>query len=254
MVSRDQLTSYLEGTFHSERYRDCIPNGLQISGADNVGCIVSAVSISQAVIEQAIDLKAQAILVHHGLFYHKTPLSISGHLKERISALLAHDISLYACHLPLDTHPDFNNNLALAAHCGWQVDPQPLMHYQGHPLGCIGRLSTPQRLSDFVINTGHQLQRAPTLYARDPERMITTLAWCTGAGQHFIEHARRHRVDLYLSGEVSEQTYYYALEEDIPYLCIGHHASERYGVQVLGQHLADKWQLQHHYVDIPNPV
>ncbi|MCF7980702.1 MAG: Nif3-like dinuclear metal center hexameric protein [Pseudomonadales bacterium] len=234
------------------RFQDYCPNGLQVEGRDRVNKIVTGVTASQALIKVAIAQKADVILVHHGYFWKGDDLRIKGMLRHRLGALLKNDISLLAYHLPLDAQPDFGNNVRLAQVLGLQVTG-PMDPGQELSMGLIGRLPTPMTGKEFSNHLQKKLGRTP-LHIAGKKKQIETIAWCTGAAQGFIDKASELKVDAYLTGEISEPTTHVARETGIHFFAAGHHATERYGVQALGERLADELNIEHQFIDIDNPA
>lgn len=233
-------------------FRDYGPNGLQVEGASEIEHLVTGVTASLALIEQAIDLKAQAVLVHHGLFWKGDDPCIVRIKQKRLKALLGHDISLLAYHLPLDAHKTYGNNAQLAQKLDLMIDRWFLSDH-GPEIGCIGRLVTPLSAEAFVGHLKHRLGFNP-IVVNARQKNIKTIAWCTGGAQKYIEAAALEGVDAYLTGEITESTAHLARELSIDFFAAGHHATERYGVQALGAHLAQHFSIQHTFVDIDNPA
>jgi dinuclear metal center YbgI/SA1388 family protein len=246
------LVSFLDNTLSPEMFRDYCPNGLQIEGRQQVNKIVTGVTASQALIDKAIELNADLILVHHGFFWKGEDSRIQGMKKKRIKALLENDISLLAYHLPLDAHPEFGNNARLAKLLGIEVTGG-LEPDNPRSVGNIGTLETAMNAEEFAKLLEAKLARKPLAVAGGDHK-IKTVAWCTGGAQGYIDKAFALGADAYLSGEISEPTFHSAVENGIHYFAAGHHATERYGVQALGEELALKFDLQHQYVEIDNPV
>lgn len=246
------LVSYLDGKLSPEMFRDYCPNGLQIEGKSEINKIVSGVTASQALIDEAIAQKADLVLVHHGFFWKGEDECIKGMKKKRIKALLDHDISLIAYHLPLDAHPELGNNARLARLLGISVTGG-LEPENPRSIGNIGCLDEAMSVTEFSELLASKLNRQPLSIAGGQHK-IKTVAWCTGGAQGYIDKALLLGADAYVSGEVSEQTYHSAIENGIHYFAAGHHATERYGVQAVGKDLALKFGLQHQYVEIDNPV
>lgn len=243
-----ELIKYLNGFLHISNYQDYAPNGLQISGCDDIKTIVTGVTASQALIEKAILLKADAILVHHGYFWKNEPAVITGMKKQRIKLLLENDINLIAYHLPLDVHAELGNNAQLAKL--WNIkdttnDKNSLLR--------IGTLRDEVPFIDFKRKVDETLNRE-SLHLLGGKEMVKTIAWCSGGAQGYIEEAANLGADVFISGEVSEQTTHVAKEEKIHYLSAGHHATERLGIQSLGEFLQNKFALKVIFVDISNPV
>lgn len=246
---RDELESYLDEFLKCSTFRDYCPNGLQVEGRAHVDVIATGVTASFALIEAAVNAGADALLVHHGYFWKGEDARLVGTRRERIALLLARDLNLFAYHLPLDAHPEVGNNAMLALQLGLQVEGR----FGDQDIAAHGRLAQAMRLGDLADLLGTRLGRPPLLIG-DRARTVQRIAWCTGAAQGYLEEAVRLGVDAYISGEVSEQTYHLACESGVAFLGAGHHATERYGVQALGQHLANRFGLQHRYIEIPNPV
>lgn len=230
---------------------DYCPNGLQVEGRAEVQRIVSGVTASQALLDAAVEAGADLVLVHHGYFWKSENPCIVGSKQRRLKTLLNHEISLLAFHLPLDVHPEVGNNVQLARRLGLQVEG-PLEPGNPRSVGLVGSLPEPMSPCDFARKVQQVLQREPLLIEAD--RPIRRLAWCTGAAQGYIEQAIAAGVDAYLTGEVSEATVHSARENDISFLAAGHHATERYGVQALGDYLASRFGIEHRFIDCPNPV
>ena len=248
-MQRKDLDAYLDQYLEVAKFRDYCPNGLQVEGRSRVQRLASGVTASLSLIEAAIAAQADAVLVHHGYFWRGEDPRIVGTRRRRIALLLEHQINLYAFHLPLDAHPDVGNNAALAR----MLDLDPQGRFGEQDLGWHGELKEALTLAGFAAHVEERLQRKP-LVVGEAGREVRRIAWCTGAAQGYIEDAARLGVDAYLSGEISEQTVHYARESGVAYLAAGHHATERYGVQALGAHLASRFGIEHEFIDIDNPV
>jgi len=248
-MNLNQLLDYTRQILEPERFRDYCPNGLQVEGRQEVKKIVTGVTASMRLLEAAQKEGADAILVHHGYFWKSEDSRVIGIKKARLKFLLANDISLIAYHLPLDAHPVLGNNAQLGKLMGVEVDgwagEQNLVAY--------GQLPQPVTLGNFSMMLGQRLARTPVLIG-DASKSVKTIAWCTGAAQGSMEVAMDLGVDLYVSGEISEQTVHLARESGVAYLSAGHHATERYGIKALGEHLAMHCGVEHHFMDIENPV
>ena len=250
-VERNLLLQEIEQFLNVNAISDYCPNGLQVEGKAQIKRIVSGVTASQALIDAAIELQADAILVHHGYFWKGEDQRVIGMKQRRIKALLTHDINLLAYHLPLDVHPEVGNNVQLAQRLGLTVTG-PLELGNPRSVGLIGTLDTPLSAKDFAARIESVLSRAPLVF--DQHKPIQSVAWCTGGAQGYIEQAIAAGVDAYLTGEVSERTFHEAQENGISFFAAGHHATERYGVQALGEWLVKRFGIEHHYVECDNPV
>lgn len=251
-MTRDELLLWLNKQLSPELTKDYCPNGLQVEGAEHVKHVVTGVTASQALIEAAIERNAHAILVHHGYFWKGEKPELKGLKKQRLKALLLNDISLFAYHLPLDIHPDFGNNAMLGEVLGVN-NVRAMDTVQPNGLVMTGNLSTQTLASEFANRVEERLNRKPLLIA-EPGQTIKTVAWCTGGGQGYIDAVLEEDVDLFLSGEISEQTVHTAREMGIAFMAAGHHATERYGVKSLGEKLAQETSLTVEFIDIDNPA
>lgn len=248
-----QLEKILNERLSPQLIKDYAPNGMQVEGKSEIKRIVTGVTASQALIDKAIELEADALLVHHGYFWKGEPEPIRGMKGKRIRSLIKSDINLYGYHLPLDIHPELGNNAELARLLDIEVEGG----LEGHPqsVALFGRLKQAMAGADFANKINHVLNREPLHIAPDnAEKMIETVGWCTGGGQDFIELAAQHGLDAFISGEISERTTYTARELDIHYFSAGHHATERYGIKALGEWLAQEHGLDVTFIDIDNPV
>lgn len=248
-MQRDELARYLDQLLDVSRVRDYCPNGLQVEGRAEIHNLVSGVTASLALIEAARDAGADAILVHHGYFWRGEDQRLVGTRKRRIELLLRADLNLYAYHLPLDLHPELGNNAQLAKRLGLVEEGRA----GEQDLVCYGTLATPSTLGEFAQQLQVTLGRAP-LVIGDAQRPVQRAAWCTGGAQNYFDSALALDVDVYITGEISEPQVHLARESGIAFIAAGHHATERYGVQALAHHIADRFQLTHRYIDIDNPV
>ena len=245
----NDLNNYLNTLLQPERFSDYCPNGLQVEGKREINKIVTGVTASYALLEAALQANADAVLVHHGYFWRGEALPITGIKKRRIQFLLQHDINLFAYHLPLDMHAELGNNVMLAkqlglAITGWAGDKNML---------ALAELNQPLTLKALAALIETKLKRTPQVIG-DLNKSVQKIALCTGAAQGYIEQAVAANVDVYISGEISEQTVHVAIESGMSYISAGHHATERYGIRELGEHLAQKFGLAHEFIDIDNPV
>lgn len=242
----DELNAYLTQFLQPERFNDYCPNGLQVEGKSEIKKIVTGVTASMNLLQAAQQANSDAILVHHGYFWRGETLPITGIKKQRIAFLLQHQLNLFAYHLPLDMHPEIGNNVMLAKQLDLTVDSWVDML-------ALSELKKAQTLSSFVELVEEKLNRKAVVIG-DLSRPIKRVALCTGAAQGYIEQAAAANVDVYLSGEISEQTVHVAREANVSYISAGHHATERYGIQALGAHLAEKFGINHEFIDCDNPV
>ncbi|MDX1574532.1 MAG: Nif3-like dinuclear metal center hexameric protein [Methylophaga sp.] len=252
MILRSELLTYLNNLLEPDRFQDYCPNGLQVAGSEHIERVVTGVTASQALIDAAIEVQADTIIVHHGYFWRGEAPQITGIKQQRLKSLLTNNINLIAYHLPLDAHPELGNNVQLARWLNIEVDGR--ISGSGEPaIALCGSLSRPLSLNDLADKVAHVLKRPP-LIIKGHDRPVTTIGWCTGAAQGYIQQAAELGLDAFLSGEISEQTTHLARELGIHYIAAGHHATERYGVKALGEMLARQWPLSVQFIDIDNPV
>ena len=248
------LNNYLNQLLKPEQFTDYCPNGLQVEGRAEIQHIVTGVTASYDLLEAALAVNSDAILVHHGYFWRGESAVITGIKKRRIQFLLQHDISLIAYHLPLDAHAEFGNNVMLAKQLGLAVTGWTGAKNKNESnMLLLAELSAPLSLKEFAQIMDIKLNRAPQVIG-DLTQIVRNVALCTGAAQGYIEQAVEAGVDVYISGEISEPTVHIARETGVSYIAAGHHATERYGVQALGAHLAEKFGLTHTFIDCDNPV
>lgn len=250
-IALNTLVEEADAYLNASRIQDYCPNGLQVEGRPQVSRIVSGVTASQALLDAAVEVGADVILVHHGYFWKGEDPRVVGMKQRRLKTLLANDISLLAYHLPLDVHPEVGNNVQLARQLDITVEG-PLEPDNPRTVGLVGSLAEPMTAGDFARRVREVLGREPLLV--EGEGMIRRIGWCTGGGQGYIDNAIAAGVDLYLTGEASEQTFHSARENGISFIAAGHHATERYGIQALGDYLARRFALEHLFIDCPNPV
>lgn len=243
------LSAHLDELLEPARFKDYCPNGLQVEGRTEVTRVLCGVTACQALLEHAVDGRFDAIFVHHGYFWRGEDGRVTGIRKRRLATLLANDISLLAYHLPLDAHPELGNNAQLGALAGWVGEGR----FGDQGLGWIGRPQAEQSASRLAGELEACLNRRPMLIG-DPDRVVRRVAWCTGGAQSYFDEAIEAGADLFVSGEVSEQTVHLARESGVPYIAAGHHATERYGARAISAYLGEHLGLEAKFVDIDNPV
>ena len=250
MTHANILGQAFDALLQPDKFRDYGPNGLQVEGDRDVKMLVSGVTASRALIEAAIDAQADAIVVHHGLFWRGQDGRVTGWMRERLRLLLAHGIHLFAYHLPLDAHPELGNNAQLARVLGLQTEGR----FGEQDLGFVGAgtqtWSGPQALADHVAAT---LGRS-VICVGGSDRPVRRVAWCSGGAQGYFEAAIAQGVDAFITGEISEPQAHLARETGVAFLACGHHATERYGAPALGAHVAQDLGLQHRFIEIDNPA
>jgi dinuclear metal center YbgI/SA1388 family protein len=252
MTECSELVAYCNNLLNCGAYQDYSPNGLQIEGRKQVQRVVTGVTASQALIEAAAAAGADMLLVHHGYFWRGEAAPITGMKQRRIRTLLEHDINLVAYHLPLDAHARYGNNVQLAELLGWRIEGG-LEPNNPHSIGLHGELEEALSGEELAGQMEARLGRKP-LFIAGHDRPVKRIAWCTGGAQGYFEKAVALGVDAFITGEVSEQTYHIARECGVHFYAAGHHATERYGVKALGEHLAEHFAIEHRFIDIDNPV
>jgi dinuclear metal center YbgI/SA1388 family protein len=250
MVPRTELDTYLSTLLAVEKFHDYGPNGIQVEGKPEVKHLVSGVTASLALIEVAVAQGADALLVHHGLFWKGHDGRLTGWLKKRVALLLAHDITLLAYHLPLDAHEVHGNNAQLGA----LFECTPFARFGDQNLGVIGKPEKDLTLSKFVDLVAQKLGRTPLVVGGTPGQLFKRVAWCSGGAQSYFEAAIAAGADVFVTGEISEPQAHLARETGVVFMACGHHATERYGAQALGQHVAQRFGLTHQFIDIDNPA
>ena len=252
MAKLQDIIQWCDQTLKSPEFKDYAPNGLQIEGKTEVRKILAAVTASQDAIDAAIRENADLLLVHHGYFWKGEAYPITGMRGKRIKSLIQHDISLLAYHLPLDSHPSLGNNAAIADLLKLErieaLDPS-----ERHPIGNIGYLNQPMPVEVFKKFVSEKL-KFDAIHLPADKTMIEKVGFCTGGAQDFIVKAAEQSCDAYISGEVSERTFYEAKELGVHYFACGHHATERYGVQRLGQAISEQFDIEYVYFELNNPI
>lgn len=249
MVLRRDFLTWCNETLQTALFKDYAPNGLQVEGREYIGKIVTSVTASRAAIDFAVEQKADLLLVHHGMFWKNELPTVTGWKKERIAALLRHDINMAGYHLPLDEHPTLGNNAQLADRLGFATEKR----FGEQNLLNSGSLKQAKTLGALAAHIETVLQRKPVVIGK-PEREIRRVAWCSGGAQGFFQTAIDEGVDLYLTGEISEAQYHLANETGTAFISAGHHATERYGVRALAESAAEVFGLEVCHFDENNPA
>ena len=247
-TSRQTLLQAFDALLEPERFQDYGPNGLQVEGKAQIERLVSGVTASAALIDAAIAARADAIFVHHGLFWRGQDGCVSGWMKQRLQRLLAHDINLFAYHLPLDAHPRWGNNAQLGAALGWSADG----HFGEQSLGCLGDVSYADT-AELAKHVERVLGRSAVAISGHTGP-VTRVGWCTGGAQSYFEAAARAGAQVYLTGEISEPQAHLAREMGVSFIAAGHHATERFGAPALAAHVAQQLGLAHQFIEIDNPA
>ena len=249
-----ELIAFLDELLQPERFEDHCPNGLQVPGREDVAVVATGVSAGRELLERAVAADAGLVLTHHGLFWKGLPLGIDRVGRERLRLLFDHDVSLASYHLPLDAHIEHGNNALLAAALGAELTTQ-FPDHAPTPIGVTARLPgdgiTP---ADLVARTRDAVGgREPLAFLAGPER-IRTVAVVSGGGSNHLHDAIAAGLDAFLTGEPTEWVMLLAREHGIHYLAAGHYATETLGVRRLGDLLAERFDVEHVFIDVPNPI
>jgi len=244
-----KLLDYTGQLLEVGRFRDYSPNGLQVEGRSEIQTIVSGVSASQKLLEQAAEAGADMILVHHGWFWKNDDARVTGIRRNRLKFLLERDINLVGYHLPLDAHPQLGNNAQLGKMLGFEIEGW----FGEQQIAAYGSIPGETSLQALCMQLEQTLHHAPIAIG-EPQQPIRRVAWCTGAAQDYLKLAVELEVDAFVTGEISEHTVHLARETGVAFIAAGHHATERGGIRALGEHLADHFGLNHRFIDIENPV
>jgi len=250
MAERSEVEAFLQQLLRPESFNDYGPNGLQIEGRQQVRCIASGVTASLAFIDAALAAGADTLLVHHGLFWRGQDGRLTGWLKARVARLLAHEMNLFAYHLPLDAHPELGNNAQLGLRLGLAADARFGEQELGFIGPAVGALETAAGLAQAVHA---QLGRAAVLVPGDG-RPLRRIAWCSGGAQGYFEAAIAAGADAFLTGEISEPQAHLARETGVAFLACGHHASERFGAPAVAAAVTARFGLEHRIIEIDNPA
>ena len=249
-ITRSELQKYLDGLLRVSEISDYCPNGLQVEGTSKIEKIVTGVTASQALVDAAIEANADALIVHHGYFWRSEDPCLVGIKAQRLRPLFANGVNLFAYHLPLDWHVELGNNATLGRLMGIE-DAGPLNPLDTDTPVFVGHFSAPVPISHLAQVLHDRLAREPMVIG---EKAVSSLAWCTGAGQGYIDAAADWGADAFVTGEVSEQTVHIARERGIGFISAGHHATERYGVQAVGERVAYELGISHEFIDVSNPA
>ena len=251
-ADRDQLKRALDEELNSAAFNDYCPNGLQVEGSAVISRLVSGVTASQALIDRAVALEADAILVHHGYFWRGEDPRLVGMKGRRVSTLIRANINLFAYHLPLDNHATLGNNAGLGRVLKFASWKSLKENEASYPVFTSSyRENRP--LSEVSQDLSEALGRSVTTVG-EADTPVRSVAWCTGGGQGYIDDAADAGVDLFITGEISEQTVHVARERNVAFIAAGHHATERFGAKAVGEWVAEKFDIEHEFVDIDSPA
>lgn len=249
----DNILAYLDELLRPASFHDYGPNGLQVPGPTQVATVVTGVSASAELFERAAERGADLVVVHHGLFWTGAPLALTRASKRRLALLFEHEMALAAYHLPLDGHPEVGNNALLAAGLGC-ASHVPFAAHKGATIGVAGTFPGDGIVpAEIVRRVARLTAREPLAFLAGPAR-VRTIAIVSGAGADYLGEAVAAGCDAFLTGEPAERVMTHAQEEGVHFLAAGHYATETFGVRRLGELLADRFAIEHEFVDVPNPI
>jgi dinuclear metal center YbgI/SA1388 family protein len=253
MAARDEIIAFCDELLDIDSFEDYGPNGLQVPGAEQVSSIATGVTANRDFLAAAVDAGAELAIVHHGLFFGDGPRALTPQLAERLRIVLEAGTSVTAYHLPLDAHREIGNNALLCERLGLEQDGRPFAEVKGRPIGIIGR--APQALSaaELAERVGELLGREPLMFEDGPAR-IETVGIVSGGGASTIQEAVALGLDAFLTGEPAEHVMGDAREGGLHFIAAGHYATETFGVRRLGELAAERFRVEHRFIDIPNPV
>lgn len=252
MTRRDELIAFMDDLLESPGRPDYGPNGLQVPGADEVELVVTGVSAHRELFEQAAAAGAQMVLCHHGIFWGETAGPVTEQLKGRLKLLFDADMSLAAYHLPLDAHPEVGNNALICDGLGLERGPA-FGEAKGGPIGWIGTPSEPLTVAELVERSTALFGAQPLVFDSGPAE-IRRVGIVSGGGSSILEDAIALGLDAFLTGEPTEHVMADAREGEIHFLAVGHYASETLGIRRLGDLLADRFGVEHRFIEIRNPI
>lgn len=251
-VATADLVAHLDDFLEVDEVSDHGPNGLQVEGPERIEKLVVGVSACRELFERAVELGAQAVMVHHGIFWDGMPYPLTGVQYGRVADLVRNDLALLAYHLPLDRHAEVGNNAVAARRLGL-VDLEPFGTHGGTEIGWRGRLPEPVTAEDFVAAIRKLYDREPLVLGDGPDP-LSTVGIISGGAQKEIHQAIAAGLDAFVTGEVSEWVTNLAREAGIHYLSAGHYATEVPGIRALGDYVAERFGIEVEWVDVPNPV
>jgi dinuclear metal center YbgI/SA1388 family protein len=253
VASRDELIAFCDDLLDCESFEDYGPNGLQVPGATEVGKVASGVTANLELLEAAVGSGAQLVIAHHGLLWGSEVSPLSVPMAARLRALLCADCSLAAYHLPLDAHPEIGNNALLRDALGLEPDGRPFGEAKGRPIGVVGRAREPIALEELRGRLAKAVGREPLVFDSGPET-ISTVGIVTGAGGFALHEAGPMGLDAIVTGEPSEPVMGEAREYGVHFLAGGHYATETLGIRRLGELIAERFAVEHEFIDVPNPI
>jgi dinuclear metal center YbgI/SA1388 family protein len=254
MTNKSDLSQYFSTLLTPQNFEDYAPNGLQVEGRDNLKKLAFAVSATQESLKEAIAWGADALIVHHGVFWkHQGARTVTGAWGERIKLCVKNDLNLFAYHLPLDAHPEVGNAVALAKHMGL-TNLSGFALYKRQPMGTKGEFTTPLTARELKEKLKSLLQHDVILATPDENKKIKTIGIITGGANNEWAKAMEDGLDAYLTGEISEYNWHDSIEAGVHYFAGGHHATERFGTLALMEKVRQDLKLDVKFFDSVNPA
>ena len=253
MAKRVEITAFCDDLLDVAAFEDYGPNGLQVPGGAEVSKVATGVSANLELLTRAADSGAELVMTHHGLLWGSEVSPLSVPMAARLRALLCADVSLAAYHLPLDAHPEIGNNALLRDALGLEADERPFGEAKGSAVGVVGRAGNPIGVGELRSRLADAVGQEPLVFDAGPER-ISTVGIVTGAGGFALHEAGPLGLDALVTGEPSEPVMGEAREYGIHFLAGGHYATETFGIRRLGELVAERFSVEHEFIDVPNPV
>lgn len=253
MASRDEVIAFCDELLDSGSFDDYGPNGLQVPGAPEVAKVVSGVSAHLELLERARDSGAQLVLAHHGLIWDFLPRALSEQMAARLRTVLEAEITVAGYHLPLDAHQEIGNNALLCAGLGFELDPEPFAEVRGRAIGAVGRRAEPIAATHLFAAVRELVGREPLVFEAGPE-LVGSIGIVSGAGASEVGEAVARGLDAFLTGEPAEHAMADAREGGLHFIAAGHYATETLGIRRLGELVGERFEIEHEFIEIPNPV
>lgn len=252
-AGREEIVGFCDELLDARGWEDYGPNGLQVPGARRVSKVVTGVSAHRELLERAAGSGAQLVLVHHGLFWDFHPRALSEQMAARLQVALDAGLSVTGYHLPLDAHPVIGNNALLCARLGFEPDPRPFAEVKGRAIGIVGRCGEAIEAAALVRRVTETCEREPLVFDAGPD-LVRSIGIVSGAGASEIHGAVELGLDAFLTGEPAEHAMADAREGELHFIAAGHYATETLGIQRLGELVAERFDLEHEFIAVPNPV
>jgi dinuclear metal center YbgI/SA1388 family protein len=253
VADREQIISFCDELLEVAGFDDYGPNGLQVPGSAEVEMVITGVSAHRKLIERAVAAGGQLLITHHGLFWEFLPRALSEQMAERLRLALDARLAIAAYHLPLDAHREIGNNALLCEMLGFELEPESWAEVRGRPIGVIGRDQEGVEPAELAARVGRLLGREPLVFDTGPER-VRRIGIVSGGGASEIHGAIRLGLDAFLTGEPAEHVMADAAEGGIHFIAAGHYATETVGIRRLGDLVAERFGVEHAFIDVPNPV